>query len=118
MKEMFLALSILMLSCQTFASWSAECRYVGEIEKMELSVPDKVAVKIQSSRRTLKTWLFGRSVCKEPVGRTFSTTVPLDDDILINLDRTTSTEFLAFLICPELAGSCFWGWNSNKLEEL
>ncbi|MBK9294279.1 MAG: hypothetical protein IPM57_07520 [Oligoflexia bacterium] len=117
MKRLFLLLSLLVFSFEAIASSSYKCDFVGTIEKIETDSQNSFQVKLQFSRRSLKTWMLGGRVCKDAVGKTLSTIIPSDDEIVKELSFGNSNEITAFMICPDEVPGCFWDWHSYKLSE-
>jgi len=117
MKTIFLALIVLLGPFQARASSSHQCEFFGKIEKLESGSANSMDIKIQFSSRTLKTWMFGRSICKGVVGKAFSASIPAGDEFLKELSFGTSREMTVFRICPDEAHGCFWNWHSYELTE-
>lgn len=117
MKTTLLALIIFLGTLQAMASSSRQCEFSGNIEKLESDSINSVNIKVHFSSRTFKTWIFGGSTCKKAVGKTFTTSIPTSDEYLEDLNSDTSKAMTVFMICPEEAPSCFWGWRSYKLTE-
>ncbi|MEN0057570.1 MAG: hypothetical protein AAGB31_01950 [Bdellovibrio sp.] len=117
MKTIFLALTISLGSFQAMASFSHQCEFSGKIEKVESVSANSTNLRILFSSRTFKTWMFGGSICKSAVGKTFSAAIPSDDEYLKELNFGTSEKMFVFKICPDEVPGCYWDWQSYKLTE-
>lgn len=117
MKAILLALIFSLRPTLAIASSSHQCEFTGKIEKLESGSVNYVSAKILFSSRTLRIWMFGRGICKDAVGKTFSISVPADDEFIKELSFGSPKEIVVFRICPDEAPGCFWDWHSYELTE-
>ena len=118
MKNIFFAFIIFISPLITNASFSRQCDFSAKIEKLDSSTLNSFDVKVELLSRTFKTWILGGSACNYMVGKIFTTSIPLSDEIFNELNSGAIHTITVLRICPDEADGCFLGWRSYRLTEL